>query len=96
VFTILVDPRIVPIVRIMEALMPLYEFRCQSCQKEFEELIRNDEAARCPYCASQKVEKIFSVTARPTQSGARESTSLPLGGCGRPQCGMGGCQGLGD
>ena len=71
--------------------MPLYEFHCKQCDVDFEQLMRSDENPECPDCGTSKVEKLFSVPA--AHSGTSE---LPIaGGCGRPQCGTGGCQGLG-
>ncbi len=75
--------------------MPLYEFHCAKCQHDVEVLVRNQtEKPACPDCGSEKLEKLLSVPAAPSIS----SGSLPVcspqpmaGGCGRAQCGMGGC-----
>ena len=43
--------------------MPLYEFSCQECRRSFEgffSLREDTERAFCPYCGSQKVEKVLS------------------------------------
>ena len=72
--------------------MPIYEYKCAACESDFELLIRSDEKPECPSCGDDKVEKQFSV---PAAHGS--SNDLPLagpGGCGRPQCGTGGCQGM--
>jgi putative FmdB family regulatory protein len=76
--------------------MPLYEYACDDCQAEFELLIRADERPACPTCGGEHLAKQWSVPAAHTARGS----SLPLREappqtCGRPQCGMGGCQGLG-
>ena len=75
--------------------MPIYEYVCRECQSEFELLVRNQEQAKCPNCASETLEKQFSVIASPSV----KSNSLPVcsplpsaGGCGLPQCGQGRCQ----
>lgn len=70
--------------------MPLYEYTCAECQVEVEILVRGEEAPECPKCGSKKLEKLWSVPA------AHSSGELPVAGetCGRPQCGMGGCQGF--
>lgn len=74
--------------------MPLYEFHCDQCEQDFEQLMRANEKPECPDCGTHKVEKLISVPA--AHSGGTAS-DLPIagGGCGRPQCGTGGCQGLG-
>jgi putative FmdB family regulatory protein len=78
--------------------MPLYEYTCEKCDHEFELLIRSssDEPA-CPTCGTTKVVKQLSVPA----AHSANSSSLPVceaprgGGCGLPQCGTGGCMGMG-
>jgi putative FmdB family regulatory protein len=76
--------------------MPIYEYHCEPCEHTFETLIRSSsDAARCPKCGGLDVAKQFSVPAAP-QTG--RSGELPVCspapssfGCGRPQCGSGGC-----
>ena len=42
--------------------MPIYEYRCLSCQKNFEKLIRNNkEAISCPYCHAKDIKRILSL-----------------------------------
>ena len=76
--------------------MPIYEYTCSGCRNDFELLVRNGEAATCPDCGGTHLERRLSVPAAHTRSG---SSQLPVcepspsaGTCGRPQCGMGGCQ----
>lgn len=66
--------------------MPLYEYTCQECKKEFETLVFGDEVVECPECKSVKLEKHWSIPARP-QAG---NTALPMG-CdpNTPPCGTG-------
>ncbi len=41
--------------------MPIYEYRCGSCNKEFEELVTKDgQVVTCPACGSEKTEKLLS------------------------------------
>jgi putative FmdB family regulatory protein len=78
--------------------MPLYEYQCQGCQHEFEQLVWGGQQVSCPQCNGAQVEKLFSVVANPVSGDSPNpgSRTLPTmgGGCGRPQCGTGGCQGL--
>jgi putative FmdB family regulatory protein len=76
--------------------MPIYEYTCHDCRDEFELLLRGSETPHCPKCGSRRLAKQFSVPAAHTSGSSR---SLPVcepssveGTCGRPQCGMGGCQ----
>jgi putative FmdB family regulatory protein len=73
--------------------MPLYEYHCRSCSSDFELLVRASEEPHCPECDSKKLEKLLSVPAAHT-AGSRDLPvchPTPSGGCGLPQCGMGGC-----
>jgi putative FmdB family regulatory protein len=69
--------------------MPIYEYRCEKCNHEFEELIRNDKQQAelaCPQCGHKQVSRKLSVFA------AREAQAAPppAGPCG--QCEQqGGC-----
>ena len=40
--------------------MPLFEYRCQTCTKDVELLIRSDEQPVCPDCGSQDLDKLLS------------------------------------
>jgi putative FmdB family regulatory protein len=51
--------------------MPIYEYRCETCQKVYEQIRRMSEADRnleCPDCKSTQVERLIS--------------SFAAGGCG--------------
>ena len=73
--------------------MPIFEYDCEKCGSEFELLVRHDQPPVCPNCGTNRLLKRFSVPAAHVKS----SQSLPIcerpssGGCGLPQCGMGGC-----
>ncbi len=65
--------------------MILYEFFCNNCQKEFEELVINsNDKVKCPFCGSKDVKRILSpVRAKggsSTSSIAQASTCMPSGG----------------
>ena len=74
--------------------MPLYEYVCGKCSRKVELLIRGDEKPECPHCQSTKLTKLLSVS-RGHVSGGGGGQPPAAEGCGRPQCGMGGCAGLG-
>jgi putative FmdB family regulatory protein len=70
--------------------MPVYEFACQDCGHEFEELLlRRDEVASCPKCGSDRVHKLlscFAVTGSARLTGSACSSCSPspgkCSGCG--------------
>lgn len=46
--------------------MPMYEYRCRECGRQFEQLRRMDDADRgliCPDCGAQNVERLVSAFA---------------------------------
>jgi putative FmdB family regulatory protein len=47
--------------------MPLFDFRCRSCEHQFEALVRPPAEPACPACASGDLERLvtgFSVSIR--------------------------------
>lgn len=66
--------------------MPLYEYTCRDCDETFEALVNNGEAVACPGCQGERLERLFSLPARPPESASvnpRCDPSLPP--CG-PAC----------
>lgn len=56
--------------------MPIYEFICEECGEEFEELMRSSEAFQnvvCPSCLGQQVIKKISAFAAPAAGGKATS-----------------------
>jgi len=73
--------------------MPIYEYRCEPCDHNFETLVRGQgDVAHCPKCGSIELAKQFSVPAA-AQTGA-PSSSLPVCDSGAKNfgCGPGSCR----
>ncbi|MCL1971472.1 MAG: zinc ribbon domain-containing protein [Endomicrobia bacterium] len=50
--------------------MPIFEFICNKCNKEFEALVLNSsDKIECPDCKSDEVTKQFSTFAQSSKSG---------------------------
>lgn len=43
--------------------MPIFEYTCKSCGREFETLVRPGTTAACPHCASTELERLTSLPA---------------------------------
>lgn len=76
--------------------MPIYEYACNKCKHEFEELVYGDEIPACPKCGSNKTQKLMSCCA--FNSGGSDSydnysppPSSHSGGCGCGSCSGGNC-----
>ena len=63
--------------------MPIYEYACGDCGREFETLVRSGTTPECPGCHSHQLEKKLSVTAA-TGTTAMHSHAGPGGSCGNP------------
>jgi putative FmdB family regulatory protein len=66
--------------------MPIFEYQCASCGKEFELLVRNSSpAAECPGCNGTKLRKKLSAFATITGA-ASAHAELPAScqSCGNP------------
>lgn len=62
--------------------MPIYEYHCKACQRDFEALVwsSNDEASlSCTHCGSKELERILSLFATACSS---SSKGLSTSGCG--------------
>ena len=70
--------------------MPIYEYRCESCQEAFQTLVLSGQAKpQCPSCGSKKVAKLFSTFAAHNNSGPRPCDDAPCPTAG--SCRSGGC-----
>ncbi len=74
--------------------MPLYEYQCSDCAREFDLLRpfhRADELIDCPACGSRQVQRKISVIALRTDvASTRSGDACCGGGCG---CAAHGSQG---
>jgi putative FmdB family regulatory protein len=55
--------------------MPLFEFRCRDCDREFELLVRSGTVPECPSCGSGSLERLlsmFAVSSEGTQLRSRQ------------------------
>jgi putative FmdB family regulatory protein len=61
--------------------VPIYEYACGDCGREFETLVRSGSTPECPDCHSHTLEKKLSATAA-TGGTAAHSHAGPCGSCG--------------
>jgi putative FmdB family regulatory protein len=73
--------------------MPVYEYICQSCRKDFEKLVRSmsgEEKITCPECGSAKTTRALSVFAVGAEGSRTSPAADPM--CGRCGGAPGSCQ----
>ncbi len=74
--------------------MPIYEYRCPKCRKEFEELVFGEEIPPCPECGNAETEKLLSCAClhMPAPSRVGQTVTFPkssgsaCGGCSGGNC----------
>jgi len=60
--------------------MPIYEYHCPKCEKEFELLVRSSTRIECPDCGSRELTKKISAFA--VSSGTASQPTELCGTCG--------------
>ncbi len=69
--------------------MPIYEYRCDSCDRIFEKLVfRKDITVSCPECGNTNVKRVLSVCGFKTggEKGAASSRMSGSSGSGCAGC----------
>jgi putative FmdB family regulatory protein len=67
--------------------MPIFEYRCADCEREFEAFVTADRTAECPACRGANLVKLLSSPGMVGSNGATR-TAMPMTGCGGggPHC----------
>ena len=77
--------------------MPIFEYTCKKCGKDFEALVQPGSPVACAGCGSTQLKKKFSVFA--TKTGGAAEAAMPGCACGcaggfeQGACGSGLCGG---
>lgn len=67
--------------------MPVYEYRCNACKKEFERLVFGNQVMKCPDCGSADVTKKMSVFGMSgVENPGTGSGSSACGSCSGKSC----------
>lgn len=70
--------------------MPIYEYHCDNCNKDFETLVRRaSEAVHCPGCGSENLTRKLSahaVGSPAPDTACGSSACAPMPACGAGAC----------
>ena len=67
--------------------MPIYEYNCDKCGHEFEELVMSaSEKISCPACKSRKVKKRMSAASFKSGGSFSSSAGSSCSGCTSTNC----------
>lgn len=69
--------------------MPIYEYMCDKCGREFEELVFDDAPPSCPQCGAARTRKLMSRPCRHSGGDGDDASARGAAGGG----GCAGCSG---
>lgn len=75
--------------------MPIYEYQCDKCGHEFEELVFGDQTPSCPRCGAASTHKLMSCACIHKEGGNSMSAPASSGGGGCAGCSGGNCASCG-
>lgn len=70
--------------------MPIYEYHCEDCNKDFERLVFGKEAPDCPTCSSTRVCRMMSTCGFVSKGSGGQTVTQSAGsscsGCAAKSC----------
>jgi len=68
--------------------MPIYDYKCNDCNKEFEVLVKNDgKATDCTECGSKNIKRVYSSFDFNLNNKSESSCSM-VNNCANGSCGL--------
>ena len=71
--------------------MPIYEYKCPKCSKEFEELVFGNDTPPCPACGAKNSERLLSCACLHMPAPSRVGQTVTFPSSGKSACA--GCSG---
>ncbi len=71
--------------------MPIYEYVCRDCGRQFEYLVRGDDKPSCPSCGRSQLSRQLSVPAAHSASSSSNPACPVQESCGATNCCGKGC-----
>jgi len=75
--------------------MPIYEYRCQTCNREFEYLVIGKADPECPDCSSTKVCRLMSACGFLSKGSGGETVKTAAADSGCSGCAATSCSSCG-
>ena len=71
--------------------MPIYEYKCEKCNQEFECIVFGSETPECSHCGCEKVQRLMSACGFLSKDSGGETTRSTAGasacsGCPSTNC----------
>ncbi len=76
--------------------MPIYEYHCDNCEKDFECLVFGNEHPDCPSCSSKNVKKLMSASVFFSKGGHGQTVKAAAGASSCTGCAATSCTSCGD
>ncbi len=75
--------------------MPIYEYKCDKCNKKFEMLVMGKDRPACPDCNSATVTRVMSACGFISKGSGGETVSSSAGAASCAGCTASNCAGCG-
>ncbi len=78
--------------------MPIYEYHCNACQKEFEALVLGSDTPACPACTSHDLSRLMSrcgFVSKSTGPGGESQVTSSSASSACTSCSSGSCASCG-
>ncbi len=66
--------------------MPIFEYHCMKCDKNFEILVLGNQKITCPTCNGKKVKKLLSAFSHKSDGGFSSSKGSACTSCSATSC----------
>ena len=66
--------------------MPIFEYHCNACEKDFEILVLGKEKVSCPECKGKKVTRLLSKVSHKSDHGFTSSEGSSCTSCKATSC----------
>ena len=75
--------------------MPIYEFHCEKCNQDFEQLLLGSDKPQCPKCEGRDVYRLMSACGFVSKGSGGQPTKMAAGTSGCSGCSSGSCSSCG-